>query len=154
MKKIVSLILFSILLVSCGQIGLYEKQVPIPSQEWYYDSIPEFTFHIEDTTSQYNLFVVLRHTDRYKYNNIWIRIGSKAPGDSMKFQKLNLKLANDNKEWEGTGMNDIFEVRKMISPGPIYFQKPGDYTFSIEQIMRENPLEHILNVGFRVEKVD
>ena len=80
-------------------------------------------------------------------------MGSKVPEDSMHFQNINLSLASDAKGWEGRGMDDIFEVRKMISPGPVAFKKPGDYTFSIGQIMRENPLKYILSVGIRVEKV-
>lgn len=153
MKKGLLITLLSILTISCGKIDLYEKQVQMPSQQWYYDNVPEFTFHIDDTTSLYNIYVVLRHTDLYKYNNIWLRISSKAPVDSIHFQMINLILANDNKGWEGTGMDDIFEVRKNISPGPVSFKSSGDYTFSLAQIMRENPLKYILNVGIRVEKV-
>ena len=134
-------------------IDLFEKQAQIPSQQWFYNNIPGFTFHIEDTGALYNVYIVLRHTDQYNYNNIWLRVGSKVPGDSMYFQNINLILANDAKGWEGSGMDDIFEVRKNISPGPLSFKKPGDYTFSIGQIMRENPLKHILSVGVRVEKV-
>ena len=33
-----------------------------------------------------------------------------------------------------------------------YFRKKGTYTFTISQIMREDPLEHVLNVGLRIEK--
>jgi len=145
--------LLSTLAISCIKIDLFEKQVPIPSQQWFYNNVPQFTFHIDDTSSMYNVFVVLRHTDLYNYQNIWLRMGSKAPGDSMHFQNINLILASDSKGWEGSGMDDIFEVRKNISPGPVSFKKTGDYTFSIAQIMRENPLKYILNVGIRIEKV-
>ena len=140
-------------IASCMGIDLFEKQAQIPSQQWFYNNIPGFTFHIDDTSALYNVYIVLRHTDRYTYNNIWLRIGSKVPGDSMYFQNINLILANDAKGWEGSGMDDIFEVRKSISPGPLSFKKPGDYTFSIAQIMRENPLKHVMSVGVRVEKV-
>lgn len=153
MKKFLFISLFSILIVSCGKIDLFEKQVQIPSQQWFYNNIPQFTIHIDDTSSLYNVYLVLRHTDLYNYNNIWLRVGSKAPGDSMHFQNINLLLASDSKGWEGTGTDDIFEVRKSISPGPVSFKTPGDYTFSIGQIMRENPLRYILSVGIRVEKV-
>jgi len=71
----------------------------------------------------------------------------------MKLQNLNLVLATDSKGWEGTGMDDIFEVRKSISSGPFSFKASGDYTFSIAQIMRENPLYYVLNIGIRIEKV-
>lgn len=140
-------------LISCVKIDLFEEQAQIPSQQWFYNNSPSFTFEITDTTSLYNLYIVLRHTDAFNYSNIWLRLGSKGPGDSTHFQNINLALASDANGWEGTGVDDIFEVRKNITPGPVPFKKPGKYTFTISQIMRENPLNHILNVGFRVEKV-
>ena len=153
MKRFLFISLLSFLIISCGKINLFEKQAQIPSQQWFYNNVPQFTFNIEDTSSLYNVYIVLRHTDLYNYNNIWLRIGSKAPRDSMHFQNINLILASDSKGWEGTGTDYIFEVRKAISPGPVSFKTLGDYTFSIAQIMRENPLRYILNVGIRIEKV-
>jgi gliding motility-associated lipoprotein GldH len=153
LKKIILLSWLPVLFISCIRINLFEKQSPIPSQQWYYNQVPEFTFHIDDTASLYNIYIVLRHTDLYKYSNIWLRVGSSAPLDSMQYQNINLVLATDAKGWDGTGMDDIFEVRKNISGAPVSFRKSGDYTFSIAQIMRENPLNYVLNVGIRVEKV-
>ena len=153
LKKLLFLSLLPAFIISCSNIDLFEKQSQIPDQQWLYANVPEFTFHIDDTASLYNVYIVLRHTDLYNYNNIWLRIGSKVPGDSTHFQNINLRLANDAKGWEGTGISDIFEVRKAISPGPLAFKTSGDYTFSVAQIMRENPLKYILSVGIRVEKV-
>lgn len=153
MKKFIFIILLATSVASCAKIDLFEKQVAIPSQQWFYNNAPTFTFDITDTTSLYNLYIILRHTDAYNYNNIWVQLGSKAPGDTMHFQNINLELATDANGWQGNGVDDIFEVRKNITPGPVPFKKPGEYTFSVAQIMRENPLNHILNVGFRVEKV-
>ena len=132
---------------------MFEKKVTIPAQAWYYNNKPVFSFTIIDTLAAYNIFVVLRHTDAYKYNNIWLSIGSQVPGDSMRYQNIDITLGTDAKGWKGHGMDDIFELRKNITPGPLPFKKPGRYTFSIAQIMRENPLKHIFNVGIRVEKV-
>ncbi len=148
------LIISSVYFTSCAKIGVFEKTVPIPSQSWFYNNRPSFTFTITDTSTSYNIYIVLRHTDAYIYNNIWLALGSQAPGDTMRFQNINLELGNDAMGWEGTGMDDIFEIRKNITNGPIPFKKTGDYTFTIAQIMRENPLKHILNVGIRVEKVE
>src|SRR6185312_8980047 len=153
LTRIIFIFFIAICFGSCIRINLFEKQSAIPGQEWYYSNVPKFTFHIDDTASLYNVYIVLRHTDLYNYNNIWLRIGSDSPLDSMHYQNINIQLANDSKGWSGTGMDDIYEVRKNISAGPLSFKKPGDYTFSIAQIMRENPLKYILNIGVRVEKV-
>ena len=139
--------------VSCAKVDLYEKTVHIPRQSWTYDYKPSFNFLITDTSASYNVFVTLRHTDAYKYNNLWLTLGSQAPGDTLVSQNINLQLANDSKGWEGFGMDDIYEVRKNITPGPVSFRKAGTYQFSVSQIMRENPLRNVLDIGIRVEKV-
>jgi gliding motility-associated lipoprotein GldH len=136
-------------LSACNQIGLFEKNTSIPNLKWQNNFNAIGSFIITDTTSLYNVFVVLRHTDAYAYNNIWLNIGLQAPGDSMKTQKINLTLGSDAQGWEGVGMNDIWEVRKQIARLPL---RKGDYAFSIAQVMRDNPLQHIMSVGLRLEK--
>ena len=48
-------------------------------------------------------------------------------------------------------MDDIYEHRVEIQQ-ETRFTHPGVYSFTLEQIMREDPLKHILNVGVRIEK--
>ena len=74
--------------------------------------------------------------------------------DSLeKRQQVNLQLANNEKGWLASGMDDIFEHRIRITQVPFRFQKAGEYQFRLQQIMREDPLQHVLNVGLRIEKV-
>ncbi len=153
MKILGFIIILCISLTACTHLDVFEKTIVIPDQKWFYNNKPEFSFNITDTTISYNIFIVLRHTDAYEYNNMWVRLGSKAPGDSFHFQNLDLTLGTDAKGWEGVGMDDIFDVRKTLTPGPVAFKMKGTYTFTIAHIMRENPLKYILNVGIRVEKV-
>ena len=157
MKEPKFLILYFLLLISyfcgCKRIDVFEKNSSIPKNQWNYSFQPTFEFDIADTSVEYNVYVVLRHTDAYKYNNIWLNIGKQFPADSMQFQRLDLQLGTDAKGWDGTGMDDIWELRRLITNGPYQFRKPGKYKFLIGQIMRENPLLNILSVGIRVEKV-
>ncbi len=135
---------------SCTQIDIFEKNTVIPKYEWQQSFTAKGDFIISDTTSTYNIYLVLRHTDAYQYNNIWLNIGLQPPGDSMRMQKVNLSLGDDANGWEGTGMNDIWELRKLLKPHR--FKQAGKCNFSISQIMRDNPLLHIMSVGLRVEK--
>lgn len=146
----------SLQLVSCSlPSGVFEKDVAIPGQQWESSFKPriEFTVKEEDTSSIYNVYFVLRHTDAYDYNNIWIQATVLQPGDTAtRSQRFDLSLATNEKGWEGAGMDDIYEHRLLLLP-QTKFIKPGIYSFMIEQIMREDPLKHTLNVGIRVEKV-
>jgi len=48
-------------------------------------------------------------------------------------------------------MDDIVEHRVLLTKYPVKL-KSGQYSFSIQQIMREEPLQNMLNAGIRVEK--
>ena len=150
---LVMLALASLWLSSCEKVDVFEKNAPIPGHLWSYDLQPTFDFAIADTSLMYNLYVVLRHTDAYRYNNIWLNIGSQSPADSMRYQRFDLQLGTDATGWEGSGMDDIWELRKSVTKGPFKFNKTGNYKFSVAQVMRENPLPEIMSVGIRVERV-
>jgi gliding motility-associated lipoprotein GldH len=154
-KSINGLIIISILftLFSCGQIEVFEKSTPIPNHAWKSNFPCSGTFIISDTSNYYDIYAVLRHTDTYKYNNIWVNVGLQPPGDSMSFQKINLSLGDDANGWQGSGMDDIWEVRKQLTEGPKKFRKVGLYHFSLYNIMRDDPLLHVISAGLRVEKI-
>jgi gliding motility-associated lipoprotein GldH len=155
LKKLLRISYFGLLtsyfLSSCTTIDLYEKTVTIPGHAWQNSFRPSFDFTIKDTSSLYQLFLVLRHTEKYNYNNIYINLYVKPPGQdsTIKFQR-DLTLATNEKGWQATGMDDVYEHR--IKLGDPQTLKAGDYKFTLEQIMRENPLQNVLNAGIRVEK--
>jgi len=144
-------LLASCIFTSCTTIDLYEKAVTIPKHEWNSSFKPSFDFTIKDTSTPYRLFLVLRHTEKYNFNNIFVNVYVKGPGqDTTQKIQQDLVLATNDKGWLASGMDDIYEHR--IQLGPDQSLKAGNYSFTIEQIMREDPLENVLNVGLRIEK--
>src|SRR5215213_7099622 len=71
---IVCLVIFSFFFSSCNTIDLYERNVAIPKQEWSTSFKPQFKFIIKDTTQPYQVYIILRHNDKYNYNNIWVNL--------------------------------------------------------------------------------
>jgi gliding motility-associated lipoprotein GldH len=153
MKSLLSCLLIIIVVtVSCRQINLYEYNTAVPRHQWKRNFAVSGKFIISDTSAPYNIYLVLRHLDSYNYNNIWLNVGLAAPGDSLYFQRLNVTLGNDATGWEGSGMNDIWEVRKLLNGRSQRFVKPGEYRFQINHIMRDDPLSGFLSAGMRIEK--
>jgi gliding motility-associated lipoprotein GldH len=148
------LIVCSIVVCSCQTIDLFEKNVSIPGHDWNSNFKPQFHFTITDTTTPYRVFIVLRHSEKYNYNNIWLNLSIKAPGDTVQKVQYELPLANSDQGWMGTAMDDLYEHRISLTPNnqDFYFKRAGDYVFTIEQIMREDPLQHVYNIGVRIEK--
>ncbi len=145
------LVICCLQLAACNSIGVFEKTVAFKKQEWAGSNKPSFSFTITDTLAAYNIYVVLRHTDAYNYNNIWMKCTRKGP-DTTYTQQVDLRLATNGQGWLGTGMDDIWEHRIPITQGPTRFRKMGDYEFTLEQVMRQEPLLHIMNAGVRIEK--
>lgn len=145
------LILLIAVIAGCKQIDVYERVVPFPKHQWPTTDKPAFNFTITDTAAFYNVFVVLRHGDAYHFNNLWLDITTIPPGDTAQTVRANLKLG-DNQKWLGNTIDDIVEHRILINNNPLRF-KAGNYKFILQQVMREDPLQYILNAGIRVEKV-
>ncbi len=139
-----------LLLSSCTTVDLYEKSVSIPRHAWESSFKPDFNFTIKDSGSTYKIFLVLRHNEKYSFNNIYVNLYIKGPEqDTAQKIQRDVELATNDKGWLGEGMDDIYEHRALLFE---QYLKPGDYHFSLEQIMREDPLLNILNAGIRVEK--
>lgn len=134
-------------------MGVFEKNVTIPGHTWPASFKPDISFEIQDTTAFYTIYIVVRHTDAYHFNNLWLNVTTIQPDGKTTNQPLDLTLATDSKGWLGSGMDDIFEHRIPITPPndprPL---AAGTYHFIIEHIMREEPLENIMNIGVRLEK--
>ena len=60
--------------------------------------------------------------------------------------------------WTATLVNLTLTLRPIVQLPLVpdgqdfYFKMKGDYTFTIAQAMREDPLEYVMNVGLRIEK--
>ena len=154
MKTPVILVFLSLLIfTACSKVDVFEKNISFREHSWSSMEKPEVTFHIEDTASLYNIYIVFRHADAYNYNNVWLRCTVITPNKEKRTQQYELTLANNQQGWLGSGMDDIYEHRILIQK-QTRFGKPGDYQFRFEQVMREDPLESVLNVGLRIEKAN
>jgi gliding motility-associated lipoprotein GldH len=151
-----TLILTGMLWSSCTQLNLYERSETIPQHRWNSNYTPSFDCIIRDTTAPYDIALVLRHRDLYRYNNIWLQVTITSP-DQKKYQfDTELQLGSNEQGWLGSGMDDVFEHRislqNALVKNGVSFKKAGRYQFQIKQIMREDPLEYVMNVGLRIEK--
>ena len=150
MKQLLFFAFIAVTFFACDTIDVYEQTKAFPAHAWSNKEKLSFNFSITDTTSMYNIFAVIRHEDAYHFNNIWLNVTTITPDKKVTDQKVEVKLG-DNKGWFGNSMDDIVEHRALLTKYPIKL-KAGQYSFSIQQIMREDPLQSILNAGIRVEK--
>jgi len=151
LRVLVVFLTVGVLFFACNTIDVFEKFESFPKNEWHVSKQPSFSFEVKDSLARYYIYFVIRHTDAYKYNNIWVNISTQSPTGTKQTQLVNLKLADNTKGWLGAGMDDIFDSRIKITNAPVAL-KACVYNFTIAQAMRDEPLAAVLSAGIRVEK--
>ncbi len=151
-SAIIWMIMVSILLwmTSCGTDYVFEDNQQLPSAGWSYEQKVRFEVPIEDTVSQYNVYLNLRHSNDYAYNNIWVWVYTTFPSGKQLKNRVDLPLAEVSGKWHGTGTGDIKSVQLYLQERARFPEK-GIYVFEVEQNMRDNPLEEVMDVGLTVE---
>lgn len=138
-------------LFSCDTSRVYDKNLQIAEKGWHYDEPLTFTVSIQDTTESYNLFINVRHTDMYAYNNLLMQLRTIFPDSTQQNDNLNVVLSENSGKWTGSCVDNVCYNSVLIRPA-FTFPQSGTYTFILTQDMRVNPVTEIMDVGVRVEK--
>jgi gliding motility-associated lipoprotein GldH len=152
------ILLVPFVFVSCDSNSVFDKYKSVPNQ-WHKDSIVSFKVNPPDSINAYNLFVTLRNTNDYKFNNLFLIVGMNFPNGKVIKDTLEYKMAKPNGELLGSGFSDVKE-NKLWYKEQVVFEESGEYTVNIQHAMRENgkvngviDLEGITDIGFRIESI-
>jgi gliding motility-associated lipoprotein GldH len=152
MRSIIYIALcFSFLFISCDKNRVFESNITIKKNKWSLDDRPVFYVDIQDTVSAHNVYFNVRNTGNFKYSNLFILLTVEVPQSKPETNRYEFRLADPDGKWLGSGLGDIYSNRIKLEE-KIKFPKKGVYKFTIEQNMRDNPLEGIEDVGLRIEK--
>ena len=143
-------VMMTTLMMSCGHNDFVLDQTnDVQGESWCYADTFNYTLHVADTSKLYKLSVGIAHAKKYANQNLYVRIFTRFP-DGKRLEKLvNFDLADPSGKWlSDCGSNDcVYEVPIQEEA---FFNKTGDYTFTIAQFMRTDSLTGIKAVSFRV----
>ncbi len=153
-KKISQFFLIATLLLffsSCNKNVVYSEYHTFKDNEWYAKDKAVFDVNITDVNSLNNISLMVRHADSYPYSNLFLFVTTKYPDGKTLTDTMEVVLANQKGEWQGSGAGDIFDFKIPIKKN-IQFPNAGKYQFTFEQAMRVDPLPLIMDFGFEIEK--
>lgn len=155
------IITLSLGFTSCDSNRIFDKYTSV-SNSWDKAEIISFKIIPTDSINPHNLFVNIRNTNEYKYNNLFLIVQMDFPNGKVTKDTLEYQMAKPNGELLGSGFTDIKESKLWYKghETQFVFQESGTYKISIQHAMRDNgsvkgitSLEGITDVGFRVENV-
>src|SRR5690606_40407811 len=84
-----------------------------------------------------NLFLNIRNTNEYNFNNIFLIVSMNFPHGKTVTDTLEYRMANPDGSWMGQGIGDVKE-NKLWYKENVQFFEAGSYTIDIAQAMRNN----------------
>lgn len=150
MKKVLLLALISWLLVACQEDVVFTEFKSLPSQGWMADLSVIFMPTIVDAMPSYDVQLVVRHTDRYAYQNLWFFVDVQKDSVVLRRDTIESFLADDRGNWLGSGVH-IYKL-PLLYLDNIVLPDSGTYDIVLHQGMREDTLQGLVDVGIKVIK--
>lgn len=144
----------ALLLNSCDDSRVYEKNYDLSERHWTVNETPSFEFTAAPN-QPYNLYCNLRNSVAYPYSRIFINYSLKdSTGAELSRKMISTFLFNEKTgaPLGSSGLGDIYDHRIPLLEN-FNFKKEGTYTIQFEQFMRTDTLQGVLAVGLRLEKV-
>lgn len=151
--KLLYLLSWFVFLQSCQTDKIYQETKSFKNECWHKDSVLTFNLEVKDTQQVYRLFFDTRINGKYNYSNLFLFLRTYSPNSLERTDTIELLLALPNGKWLGKGFGNIWSYNVPFRQY-VKFPFPGNYSFTIEQGMRTEKLEHILDAGISIEKVN
>ncbi|ANQ51305.2 gliding motility lipoprotein GldH [Flammeovirga sp. MY04] len=159
-----SCLLVALSFYSCDSKRVDEKYIDFTEGMWPVDSLASFDFDIENPNEDYNLITYIRNTNDYPYQNIYIKYSLIYNGEENNdtiinntlsdFQLFEVKSGKPFGEMEtslGNSSTGAIYNHPLLLKKDISFPKEGNYSLEIQHYMRQDSLEGIIGVGYRIE---
>lgn len=157
MNKLVALFLLTGIFLSCESNTFFSETRAMDGY-WNADETVEFKLPQLDSLKKYNLFLNIRNTNEYKYNNLFLIVSINFPHGKTVTDTIEYRMANPDGSWMGQGIGNVKENKLWYKEHVSFFEE-GNYTVDIAQAMRNNgavegvtKLEGITDVGFSIEE--
>lgn len=142
-----------VILFSCDEGRVYERNADFNSRQWLVNEKPAFEFEISDTLQTYNLFCNIRNSLDYPFARIFVRYYLQDSSGNVLEKDLVRQLLFDEKTGKPhgeSGLGDLYDHRIPLKSNH-RFPYAGKYKIEFEQFMRRDTLAGVLAVGVRVE---
>jgi len=147
----------AIFIFACSENKTAYGDIKSVGEAWDKDEVVSFEIPELDSIASYNVYLQLRNSHAYPYNNIFLIVNLEYPNGKQEIDTLEYRMAFPNGEWMGEGIGGIKENLLWYKEN-FKFTESGNYKLSIEQAVRKNgqlkgdsELIGITDVGFRID---
>ena len=145
--------------ISCDSEMVVGEMRDFPGY-WDKNEALEFEIPKLDSLKNYNIFLHLRNTNDYPYNNVFLIASIEFPHGKTITDTLEYRMANPDGTWIGTGIGSVKESKLYYKESVSFFEE-GVYNLTVSQAVRNNgsvhgvtQLDGITEVGYSIEEAN
>ena len=157
MAKWLMYLFLLVALASCTNDIVVSESRSLPGY-WDKNDTLEFQIPQLDSLKKYNVFINVRNTNDYPFNNLFLIVSMEFPHGKTLVDTLEYKMAYPNGEWMGEGIGSVKENKLWYKENVAFFEE-GNYNITITHAVRNNGevegvsrLEGITDLGYSIEE--
>lgn len=142
--SIITVIIIAVMSAACST-GSNESSrfEAIPEYGWRYNDTLTFIPALQDSVSDIRMVLAIRHTNGYRYSNLWIELSYPDTG-TLRHDTINVQLADTYGRWYGRGLGVSYMRTDTL---PSRYRLRDSVPVRIRHIMRTDTLKEIEQVG-------
>ena len=124
---------------------------------WNKDVVLEYEIPPLDSLKKHNMFLHVRNTNDYPFNNIFLIASIEFPYGKVITDTLEYRMANADGSWLGAGIGGIKESKLWFKENVTFFEQ-GTYKLSLSHAVRNNGEVHgvthlkgLTEIGYSIE---
>lgn len=140
-----------LLLFACQRANTYQKIFHLENHQWPEIAVIDFTFEIGNAAQAYDIFLLLKNTPSYPYQNLYITYSLKNDTERLLKEELINCPIFDAKTGNplGQGLGSTKNLKFLIATHH-YFSHEGMYSLKLRHSMRINKLPGLQAIGIKV----
>lgn len=143
------LISLSLFFASCGEEVKFCNKLAFEEAQWSYENPFINQFEVRDTSRRYHLILDIEHDREYAFQNIYMKIHTRFPNDTLVTDMLSVDMADRAGQWHGNCRGDICYLRVFLQQN-ISFRDLGEHQIKFEQFTRRENLSGIHSLEFKI----
>ncbi|MBL4662817.1 MAG: gliding motility lipoprotein GldH [Flavobacteriaceae bacterium] len=159
MHKFFAVLMLLLVSISCDSDMVVGEMRDLPGY-WDKNETLEFKIPALDSLKNYNVFLHLRNTNEYPFNNVFLIASIEFPHGKIITDTLEYRMAYPDGAWMGTGIGSVKESKLYYKESVSFFEE-GVYHLTVSQAVRNNgsvhgvtQLEGITEVGYSIEEAN
>lgn len=150
-KCVYASLCLTLLFGSCSREVISSAHRDLPEHGWAITDTVWLTIDVPDTMQHYDVALTLRHTDDYRYQNLWLFVCTQDSSLHSTTDTVMACMADDRGRWLGTRAGRYY-TGYVTMGHDILFPTAGTYTFGIVHGMRDSVITGIADVGVEIKQ--